>query len=610
MPIRTIQPILLAALLLILFGISLYGLQRDSLWLDESWSAWIVYDAPEELDSLSETGRYLRDSVFSTVQHVRDDMHPPLYFLLLEGWTLLLGESEFALRLISALAGLLALAATYAIGRQWMGWKAGIFALLMLGTAGFFLVYTREARMYALLLAFYTMATWVYGLWWRKATLWRGLLYAALLTLALYTHYLAALLILIHGLHHLLTRPGWQFILPYLFTLVLFAPWLPIFLEQVQAHSGASMGAYLPGDRNTVAGFWLIFSSGYGYVFLLPFVLVIARAIYTNYRMRRGDSTNRPYIFLLLLWLLIPLVVLLLLNAPNRTLLQLRYLLLSLPAWALLIGFALAKIRVPYLPWVLLAWILFTQLSMVDDLWQAKPRWRDAVQQAATLRQSDEPALVHLIPQSPAAYYDRQFVLRRGISLDVGWRSFSPQEARDAADTLQNAESVWAFLPAQEPSSWDALAALTQSHGVGYRDSVQGMLFYRLDVDSSEAFSFTFGDLLAYEGEILTPITLTSGELCTTIALSALETVPHSYNLGLYLTRGYNEVLAQADIPLQSAQAGESIEQEICLPLPVSLPPDELHVRLAVYDRASLQRLPLLEASLLWGDFLIVGSVR
>src|SRR5690348_687182 len=45
------------------------------------------------------------------------DIHPPGYYLLLKGWHALTGDSEFALRAFSALAGLALVALLYRLGR-------------------------------------------------------------------------------------------------------------------------------------------------------------------------------------------------------------------------------------------------------------------------------------------------------------------------------------------------------------------------------------------------------------------------------------------------------------------------------------------------------------
>ncbi|MFN3929769.1 MAG: hypothetical protein ACK4OK_09080, partial [Thermoflexus sp.] len=68
----------------------LYGLEAQSLWYDEGTSA-----------RLSEGP--LRHILESAAQ----DIHPPLYYVLLHGWTAVAGRSVFALRAFSALAGVL-----------------------------------------------------------------------------------------------------------------------------------------------------------------------------------------------------------------------------------------------------------------------------------------------------------------------------------------------------------------------------------------------------------------------------------------------------------------------------------------------------------------------
>src|SRR5688572_22137989 len=111
--------ILVVALLISLFGLVLSGIERDSFWLDEGWTAWTIRDEPRDVDSWRDAIRFIRASTLTTFERVRADVHPPLYFILLDGWSLLAGESQFALRLPSALMGILALAGLYAVTTQW-----------------------------------------------------------------------------------------------------------------------------------------------------------------------------------------------------------------------------------------------------------------------------------------------------------------------------------------------------------------------------------------------------------------------------------------------------------------------------------------------------------
>src|SRR5215207_3887892 len=122
-------------LLLLAFLIASWHLQRESLWDDEGWSLWAVQ----------------ADSPVETLSRVQSDVHPPLYFVLLDGWVALAGESVYAVRFLSLLAGMVGLAATYALGKRLFDPAAGLIALALLATSGFFIYYTRETRMYTLL---------------------------------------------------------------------------------------------------------------------------------------------------------------------------------------------------------------------------------------------------------------------------------------------------------------------------------------------------------------------------------------------------------------------------------------------------------------------------
>src|ERR1051326_1782992 len=73
-----------------------YGLTRQSAWADELWTLLITDPAL----SFAEFWR-----------RVVADTHPPLYYLLMRGWSELFGQSDFAARLPSAVFGVLTVAA-------------------------------------------------------------------------------------------------------------------------------------------------------------------------------------------------------------------------------------------------------------------------------------------------------------------------------------------------------------------------------------------------------------------------------------------------------------------------------------------------------------------
>jgi mannosyltransferase len=124
---------LVAALLAVAAGVLLRLDSRSDLWLDEALSVNIAtLPLGEMFDAL------------------RRDGHPPLYYLLLHGWTSVFGEGDAAVRSLSGVLSLATLPLVWVAGRRYGGRSAGLAAVVLLATNPFAIRYATEARMYAL----------------------------------------------------------------------------------------------------------------------------------------------------------------------------------------------------------------------------------------------------------------------------------------------------------------------------------------------------------------------------------------------------------------------------------------------------------------------------
>ena len=131
-----LQPWGLICLLTLVGGVLRFAaLGAKSLWLDESFSVWVA-------------GHTLPDLV---TWLIRIDHHPPLYYALLRGWVALFGDSETALRSLSALCSTLAIPFFYLAAYRFTGTRAALIATTLLVLSPFQIRYAQEARMYALL---------------------------------------------------------------------------------------------------------------------------------------------------------------------------------------------------------------------------------------------------------------------------------------------------------------------------------------------------------------------------------------------------------------------------------------------------------------------------
>ncbi|MGF7235107.1 MAG: glycosyltransferase family 39 protein [Frankia sp.] len=108
-----------------------------ALWLDEAQSVAIAR-LP-----LSGAGTTMWDGL-------RQDGSPPLYYLLLHGWISVFGTGTSAVRAMSAVLNLVAVAPLYVLGRRTVGERAARIAILLYLTSPFAFYFASETRMYSL----------------------------------------------------------------------------------------------------------------------------------------------------------------------------------------------------------------------------------------------------------------------------------------------------------------------------------------------------------------------------------------------------------------------------------------------------------------------------
>lgn len=125
--------LVVVAVAVIAAGIALRFLSASELWLDEALSLNIA-----------------REGVPGLFEALRQDGHPPLYYLLLFGWTEVVGTSNVAVRALSGLASCASLITVYFVGRRLGGQRVGWAAVLLLATSPFAIRYATETRMYSL----------------------------------------------------------------------------------------------------------------------------------------------------------------------------------------------------------------------------------------------------------------------------------------------------------------------------------------------------------------------------------------------------------------------------------------------------------------------------
>jgi len=382
---------LLAAIILSGALLRLLRLDWQDVWLDEAFSLHIA--------SLSWS---------ATLAAIQQDVHPPLFYLLLHGWIAWLGDSAYALRLLSAFTGVLTLPALYALGRALRlerSWS--LLLTFLLATAYFPIRFAQETRSFSLLLLLALLSMLCFVRWLARRNTW-DFLGVLLLTVALvYTHY--------YGFFVPVVQTAWlawraprqrAWLAPWTLLLgvlaLAFWPWLAVVKQQALTLRAVTHQA--PSSLTTIVE--LLYRFG-GRSFLLAGLccLLIALSLRaTRAAAPAGPPSRRSpaaltHAGLLWLWLILPVLMPLLLTNLAATFTY-RNAIISVPAFWLLVVAGWRQVRARRVRGVLLALILTLSLPGLMRYYVEpdKEQWRAVV---AWIAQYAQPGDLLLFDNGP-----------------------------------------------------------------------------------------------------------------------------------------------------------------------------------------------------------------
>ena len=172
----------LGMILTVFSGVVFGNMTRWSVWFDEAFSAYLV-----------------RFNITEIAHFTSLDVHPPLYYWLLKGWTSIFGHSTLAIRSLSLVFALVGLVGLYVVVRYITKRSSyGLAAVTAVALTPVFVRFSHEARMYTLVFAVVVWATYVLLRAMKTNRRWLWVLYGVLLAAGMFTHYFVALAWLAH----------------------------------------------------------------------------------------------------------------------------------------------------------------------------------------------------------------------------------------------------------------------------------------------------------------------------------------------------------------------------------------------------------------------------
>jgi len=432
----------------------------------------------------------------------------PFYYLLMQSWLRLAGDSEFGLRYLALCCGVLAVPLAYWVGRRLMSRRAAALGAAFVAVSPYLVWYSQDAKMYALLTALTLLATGcqLEALATGRLRWWAGFVVAA--SLSLYVHILAALMIPVYAGAWLLARPSsrrarWAgavalglLTLPYLplalwqWPLVMNRyetghPFYPLNQVLSLLFNLQARGMALAGGWAVVAAFVFAMLGG----LLSPLAGGSRRHNPSRWRFLPGRVSPR---FFLPLWLFLP-VVLVYLASLRAPVFEPRYLIFVAPAFYLLTGLgvvALARLSWTAAGLALAVALSFSLLGMwIQATTPIKSDFRAAAGYVAAQRQGDAPIMFHMpYVRDTFDYYFRG----EYAALDGPWTNDGRSEAQVAAamaGLLHGYPDVW--LVSSESWLWDT-RGLARAWLDGHARLVESASFTLVDV-----YHYEMSDLIS-----------------------------------------------------------------------------------------------------------------
>jgi mannosyltransferase len=212
--------ILLTAIGLVL---RFYNLGFNSLWLDEATTYNIAKESFAGIWQITAGGEF-NPPLFNWVEHIM----------------LMIGNSEFILRLIPALLGVLTIPVMYFTGTEFMDRNAGLIAAALVAFSPFHIFYSQEARAYIMMLFFVALVILFYLKALKTNSTQSWIIFGACSALAFWSHFYSFVIIAALVIYALIANAGAilkdiRFIIPLISGIVVFTiACLPLIIVSIR----------------------------------------------------------------------------------------------------------------------------------------------------------------------------------------------------------------------------------------------------------------------------------------------------------------------------------------------------------------------------------------
>ena len=394
--IKNKSRLLLLAILFMGLFLRVYDLGSESLWLDEGCSINCANLSLYQIFFLQDT-------------------NPPLYYIVLHWWVSLFGDSEFSVRFPSVIFGFIAILMIYKIGNQIFDRNVGMLSSLLLGLSVFHIQYSQEARTYSLsvLLTLLSMYFFIRLLNRRSYVFLMG--YILFSILLMYSHVYGLFIIISQNIYvfvlFLLSKEAYKlntkrWISIQIILIILFVPHIIILVKQIFNANILLSWIPKPYIKTIIASFSTYSGSELLlllFLILSSFSIVSIERISGNFDWRNIFKSFESYcwkirllntnkVFLLLLWLITPIILPFIISRVSTPIYHTRYTIVASLPFYLLVSKGISNISHKYFRSIIIILIITFSFVYIWGYYTEvnKEQWRDVANYIDSNAQKDD----------------------------------------------------------------------------------------------------------------------------------------------------------------------------------------------------------------------------
>jgi len=482
---RCTSYILLAILVIGLF-LRICDLGTESIWFDEGFSISVA-----------------NLNLFSIIGGVSGDPHPPLYYVILHYWIILFGDNEFSTRFLSVIFGFFAIFMIYKVGTLIFNKNIGMLSSLLLALSVFHIHYSQEVRMYGLI-ALLTLLSFYFFIKLLDRTSFTftvSIGYIISSILLMYTHVFGLFIIIAQNIYLFtlfLSKEEYKlnfrrWILFQIILFILYIPWISILINSIfEIQSGFWIP--VPTMRSILQTF-RTYSSGRTLLLLL-FLILSAFSIVTYEKIKgkinwkdffksietyswNVSLSNVTRIYLLLVWLLTPIILPFLISQFLTPIYWTRYTIAASLAFYILIAKGIDNINIKSIKLAVIILVIVFSLGCLGEYYSEvnkEEQWRDVANYIDINAESGDLLLFNAgaCQEYVFDYYSKRTDLNKKPFTEKT-RDIDEENIKELGPSVEGYNRVWVILSHSHDYKGLIKKTLNESYNLSYHEKYVGI---------------------------------------------------------------------------------------------------------------------------------------